>query len=241
MLRTIAWYSNFAVSLIFTLLKLKRADSLEKRGMLVEREELIHKTTTEWAMSQVRVSGARVKLHGMENIPKDRNVLFVSNHQSNFDTALFMSFVDKPKGYVAKLEMKKVPILRTWMEYMNCVFIDRGNVRKSAEAMSRAIKILKGGHSLVIFPEGTRSKSDRMGEFKSGGIKLAIKAGVPIVPVTISGSYKLMELNRNRIKPADVEMYVHPLIETEGLAKADIEALTEKVKEIIEYPLKNLH
>lgn len=240
MFRTIAWYTNFAVSLLFTLPKLKRADSLEKRGMLVEREELIHKTTTEWAMSQVRVSGARVKLHGMENIPKDRNVLFVSNHQSNFDTALFMSFVDKPKGYVAKLEMKKVPILRTWMEYMNCVFIDRGNVRKSAEAMSKAIKILKGGHSLVIFPEGTRSKCDSMGEFKSGGIKLAIKAGVPIVPVTISGSYKLMEQNKNRIKPADVEMHIHPLIETQGLTKNDTEALTEKLKGIIEGPLKGL-
>ena len=238
MLRTIAWYTNFAVSLVLTIPKLYKVNILEKKGQFNEKAEFIHRFTSGWALNHVKMSGARVKISGQENIPRDRNLLFVSNHQSNFDIALFMSYIDKPKGYVSKIEMKKIPILRTWMEHLNCVFIERGNIRKSAEGMSKAIKILKGGYSLVIFPEGTRSKGSKMGEFKSGSFKLALKAKVPIVPVTINGSYKLMEENRNRIKPADVEIYIHPIIETDNLTLEEAEAIPDRVASIIASRLK---
>ena len=116
---------------------------------------------------------------------------------------------------------------------MNCVFMDRSNIRKSAEAIVEGVNIIKSGYSLVIFPEGTRSKSNLIGEFKAGSFKLATKSKAPIVPVSIKDSYKLMEANGNKIKPADVEIHIHPAIETKNLTKEEMEALPEKVKSII--------
>lgn len=237
MLRTIAWYTHFATSLIGTIPKLYKVKALDKKGKIDERNEYIHRTTSNWAMSQVKLSGAKVNIFGKENIPKNIPVLFVSNHQSNFDIALFMSYIDKSKGYVAKVEMNKVPLLRTWMKHMNCILMDRSSLRKSAEAIAEGIKLLKGGYSLVIFPEGTRSKSDKIGDFKAGSFKLATKSKVPIVPVTISGSYRLMEQNGNKIKPAEVNVYIHPMIETAGLTKEEADLLPSKVKGIIKSKL----
>lgn len=237
MVRTIAWYANFTLSLIATIPKLYKVKRLGKMGKISEMEECIHRTTSNWAMSQVRMSGAKINIYGKENIPKDIPVLFVSNHQGNFDIAIFMSHIDKPKGFVAKIELNKVPILRVWMKHINCVLMDRSSLRKSVEAITKGIKVLKSGHSLVIFPEGTRSKSDNMGEFKAGSFKLATKANVPIVPVTMKGTYKLMEQNNNKIKPAEVSIYIHPMLETAALSKEEQEALPLKVKEIIQSKL----
>ncbi|QAA34525.1 lysophospholipid acyltransferase family protein [Clostridium manihotivorum] len=233
MLRTIAWYTNFAASLVVKVPQMYKVKRLKNKLDEKAFEEEIHKITSKWAASHVRMSGARVKVHGEDNIPKDVPVVFISNHQSNFDIALFMSYINKPKGYISKVEIKKVPLLRTWMEYMDCVFIDRHNLRKSAQSIVEGVKILKKGHSLVIFPEGTRSKGGPLGEFKAGSFKLATKAKVPIVPVTISGSYKLMEANGNKIKPADVEVFIHPAIETANLSKEAQDELPSTVKSII--------
>jgi len=233
LLRTIVWYSNFVISTICKIPQIYKVKSLVKAGKLDEVEAYVYKITSRWAMSQVKISGAKVKVFGEENIPKDIPVLFVSNHQSNFDIALFMSYINKPKGYISKFEMKKIPVLSTWMEYMHCVFMERANIRKAAQAINEGIKILKSGYSLVIFPEGTRSKSDNMNEFKAGGLKLATKSKVPVVPVTIKGSYKLMEANNSKIKPAEVEMYIHPMIETWSLTREEETTLSERVKAII--------
>ncbi|WP_291575530.1 lysophospholipid acyltransferase family protein [Clostridium sp. UBA4548] len=237
MLRTIGWYISFAGSLVAKLPQMYIVKSLEKKGELAQRDEYVHKTTSKWALNRVKLSGAKVQIFGEENIPKDKPVVFISNHQGNFDIALFMSYIDKPKGYVAKIEMKKIPILRDWMTYMNCVFMDRSSIRKSAEAIVEGVNIIKKGYSLVIFPEGTRSKGDKIGEFKAGSFKLATKAKVPIVPVTIIGSYKLMEANGNKIVPSQVEMYIHPPVDTASISKEDLEALPDKVKSIIESKL----
>lgn len=162
----------------------------------------------------------------------------MSNHQSNFDIPLLMVYVDKFKGFVAKTELKKVPILRDWMEEINCVFMDRNDLRQSVKTIIEGIKLIKAGNSLVIFPEGTRSKGGPMGEFKAGSFKLATKPKVPIVPITINGSAKLMEQNGNKIKAATVEIYIHPMIETADLTKEEMDKLPDKVKVVIGSKLK---
>ncbi|SUY46170.1 1-acyl-sn-glycerol-3-phosphate acyltransferase [Clostridium putrefaciens] len=237
MLRTIAWYTHFTTSLIGKIPGIYKVKSLERQGKIKEKDEYVNKVTSDWAMSHVKLSGAKVNVYGKENIPKDIPVLFVSNHQGNFDIALFMSYIDKPKGYVAKIEMKKIPVLKTWMEYMHCVFMDRSSIRKSAEAIVEGIKILKSGYSLVIFPEGTRSRGNEIGNFKAGSFKLATKAKVPIVPVTLNGSYKLMEQNGGRVKPAEVEIFIHPMIRTDNLSKEELDNLPSDVKGIIQSKL----
>lgn len=233
MLRTIAWYTHFATSLIGKIPHMYRVKSLEKKMTPAEWEAYIHKVTSKWAMSHVKMSGADVSVFGLENIPKDIAVVFISNHQSNFDIALIMSYIDKPIGFISKLEMKKIPLVRTWMEYINCVFMDRSSLKKSAQAIIQGVNLLKAGHSLSIFPEGTRSKGGPIGDFKAGSFKLATKAKVPIVPITIKDSYKLMEANGKKIKPAKVELYIHPMIETANLSKEELDLLPERVKGII--------
>ncbi len=237
MLRTIAWYTNFATSLVGTLPKLRKARALEEQGKQEEKNEYVDKVTSKWAQSQLKMSGAKVTLYGEENIPKDIAVVFMSNHQSNFDIPLLMVYIKRSKGFVAKTELKKVPILRHWMEQINCVFMDRNDLRQSVKTIIEGIKLIKAGHSLVIFPEGTRGKGGPMGEFKGGSFKLATKPKVPIIPITINGSYKLMEQNGNKLKAADVEIYIHPMIETEYLTKEEADALPERVKTMIKSKL----
>lgn len=239
MLRTIAWYTNFALSLILYTPKMYKVKKDLKKGNIKDEYEYIDNITSKWAFSQLKLSGARVKIFGEENIPKDIPVVFISNHQGNFDIALFMSLIKKPKGYIAKAEMEKVPLLRTWMRYMHCVFMDRSNLRKSAQSIIEGVKILKNGQSLVIFPEGTRSKGDKLGEFKAGSFKLATKAKVPIIPITINGSYKILEAHKGKIVPSDVEIYIHPMIETKNLTREEQELLPEKVRSIIASKLPN--
>ena len=139
MFRTIIWFGHFTLSLIGTLPKISKVKRLKAKGRLEEAEEYINKTTSDWAKAQVKMSGATIKVYGEENLPKEETVLFMSNHQGNFDIALFMSHIPVAKGYIAKLEMKKIPILRTWMEFIHCVFMDRSNLRKSAEAIALGV------------------------------------------------------------------------------------------------------
>ncbi len=233
MFRTIIWFINFTITLVASTPRMIKYKSLIKAGKEREAYEYAHKIVASWSLKQVKMAGAEVKVYGEENLLKDETVLYVSNHQGNFDIPIILSYIDAPKGFIAKLETKKIPIVRTWMEYINCVFMDRSNLRKSAEAIALGIRKLKAGYSMVIFPEGTRSKGGPIGEFKAGSFKLATKPKVPIIPITIKGSYKLMEERGNKITPGTVEVFIHPAIYTDGLSREEIEALPKKVQDII--------
>ena len=242
MLRTIAFYTKFTSSLVTTMPLTKRTrkkiEEFDANGQTIEKYKYIHQESSKWAGSFLKLSGAKVKVFGAENIPADIPVLFVSNHQSNFDIPLLMYHIDKPKGFIAKKELEKIPMISEWMNFMGCIFMDRSSLRKSASAIIDGIKILKSGQSLVIFPEGTRSKGGPIGEFKSGSFKLATKPKVPIVPVTINGSYKIMEGNGNKIKPADIELYIHEPIYTDNLSKEEEADLPKRVQDIVASKLR---
>ena len=212
MFRTILFYPGIIISLIVSYLCLIWVKFLELRGKDKERTQAIFKITSTWAKFVMWLSGAKVKVYGTENIPKDEAVLFVGNHQSNFDIPLLLSSIDVPRGFIAKKELEKWPIISMWMRYINCIFMDRSNIRKSAEAIVQGIQILKKGYSMVIFPEGTRSKGKK---------------------VTINGSYKLLEANGGKIRPADVEVYFHKPIDVTNLSKEEIAELHNDVRNII--------
>ena len=239
MLRSIVWYIVFFGTLILDIPAMIRVKMLTKKGLEEKRDKLVYKVTTTWSRILLKVAGVKVTVHGLENIPTDTNVLYIGNHQGNFDIPIYMSQIPGLKGFVSKIEVKKIPGVRTWMEYMYCVFMDRSSIRKSGEAIIEGIKILKSGHSLVIFPEGTRSKGDNMGDFKAGSFKLATKSKVPIVPVTMNGSYKIMENSKKKwiVNPSHVDLYIHPAIETANLTKEEQDVLPTKVYETIKSKL----
>ena len=202
-------------------------------GKIKERDILVNQTTTHWAKALIKMNSSSVVVHGAENLPKDTAVVFISNHQGNYDIPILMGYIDKPKFFIAKIEVLKLPLIRSWMKYMQCVFMDRKDIRQSLQTINLGVENVKKGYSALIFPEGTRSKGGPVADFKPGSFKLATKAGVPIVPITISGSYKLMEQQGMIMKPGVVDLYIHPPIETSHLTKEELNGLSDKVREII--------
>lgn len=186
-----------------------------------------------WADYTLKTIGVTVRSIGLENLPEG-NCLFVGNHQSYLDIPLVLSQINKPIGFIAKKELKAVPFIGYWMKKINCVFLNRNNVREAIDSINRGAYNLQNLCSMLIFPEGTRSKSDKIGNFKKGSMKLALKSSVPIVPITISGSYKAYESNNNKFSPANITLVIGRPISIDSLSKDELKNLSEIIREIIQ-------
>jgi 1-acyl-sn-glycerol-3-phosphate acyltransferase len=188
---------------------------LNKAGKNKEKLELIDRFILKCTKKLVKISGADVTVTGTENVPLDEPVLYVSNHQGNMDIPLLYSTAPQTMAFVAKKEMEKIPLLGYWMKERGCVFIDRENARISLKAINEAIQNLKLGHSMAVFPEGTRSKSSQVGDFKAGSLRIAIKSGVKVIPVSIKDSYKLIE-KKGKNTPAKVSVHYSEPIDSKN-------------------------
>ena len=206
---------------------------LNRQGKIAERDACAHDIARRWAQSGLRMNGSSIKVVGIENVPTSGGVLFVANHQSNFDIPIMVGHVPRDKGFIAKLELLKVPTFSRWMKYIGCIFIDRKDPRQSLTAINDAAARLRAGHSIVIFPEGTRSADGTVGPFKAGGMKLATKATVPIVPVTIIGSKNIMPKGTSLIKSAFVEVRISPPLMQDEFKGLDSNHISEKIRNII--------
>ncbi len=239
MIRTFFAIVRFWLYLIRYIPKHFEVLRLEKEGRIAERDELVNQGVRTWARYCVALAGATVEVHGEELIPPDTAVVFIGNHQGYFDIPLMLGFINKPKAFISKIEILKVPLLNDWMKHMQCTFLDRKDMRQSIRAMAEAVETVKKGYSLVIFPEGTRSKGKPVSEFKAGSFKLPFKAGVPIVPVTIDGSWRILE-EKGHFQKAHVRITVHPPIETANLDREQQAAIPARVQEIVQKGLSNI-
>ncbi len=168
-----------------------------------------------WAFRVIIIlSGIKVTVIGEENVPKDKPVLYVGNHHSIFDIVVTYVRVPGLTGFVAKKEIAKVPLLCTWMRYLNCLFLDRSDLKAGAKMIIDAVHKIKNGVSIFIFPEGTRSKIE--GEtlpFHEGSFKIATKANCPIVPVVLTNTNRIFEDHFPWIKKTHVTIeYCEPII-----------------------------
>ena len=236
-MRTIIWFIYFWVYQLFTLPTYFRVKSYYKHGNQEIAAELIKKQTVDWATRLVKLAGGKVEVIGKENIPKDTPVVFVANHQSNFDIPVCMGYIGRQIGFVAKAESEKLPVIGNWMKYMNCVFIDRKDPRAALRSIKEGIEIVKSGKSLVIFPEGTRSIDGKMGEFKPGSFKLALKSRVPVIPITIDGTFNIMRKGSIKITPANVKFIIGKAIDTSEYKVTESYLLKERVFEAIQSKL----
>jgi len=233
MLRTIFWFTCFWLLQLLSPLFLLAYFSLGFLGRRQGQAKFLDWTTRTWARLLIGIAGGRVEVSGLENLPAGGGVLFISNHQGAFDIPLLLGYVPGLKGFISKKENSRLPIVGIWMKLLGCIFLDRKDPRQSARAIARGIENLRAGRSLVVFPEGTRSKSGVMNRFKGGSFKLATRSGAAIVPLTIDGSYRLREGNRGRITPGKVRLHIHPAIRPEVLSSVDKGALTATVQRII--------
>ena len=212
---------------------------LEKQGKIAERDEIVQKYVPGWASYMIDLVGSKkavINVKGTENIPKDGSVVFVANHQSYLDIPLIITGSQRVMGFIAKYEILRVPLLSDWMKIIQCVFLKRKSPHQSVQAMNKAVKTIKEGYSLVIFPEGHRSRCDEIKEFHHGSFKFAFRSEVPIVPVTIDGSFHLYEEHKKPM-PGTVNLTFHPPIQTAGLTREQQNEIPDKVFNIIKADL----
>ena len=195
-------------------------------------EGFIHFGSSYWAKMVLKTTGSTITISGLEKIPNEKGLCFIGNHQSAIDILIVISVLPVTVGYIAKKELLYYPFLNLWIVALRSVYIERGNVKKALRSIEKGVEFIKKGNSMIIFPEGTRSKSDTMGIFKNGSIKLATRAGATIVPLTISGSWHAWEENL-RIGPADIKFTVHDAVPTRGISADKRKALGSKLSEII--------
>lgn len=164
----------------------------------------------------LKAAGVKISVIGRERIPQDTAVLYVGNHRSYFDILLGYMTVPGPTGFVAKKEMEKIPLLSNWMRRVNCLFLDRENMREGLKTILIGIDKVKQGISIWIFPEGTRNNNEDPLElltFREGSLKIAEKSGCPVVPVAITHTADVFEKHQPRICPIHVTIeYGEPFI-----------------------------
>lgn len=180
------------------------------------------------------LTGVKITVIGEENVPQDTAVLYVANHRSFFDILLTYVRVPRPTGYVSKVELLKVPLLRQWMKNLHCLFLDRTDIKKGMQTILEGIEKLKSGISICIFPEGSRSKEpDTFLPFHEGSFKLAQKSGCPIVPICLNNSSDIWEDHFPKIKKTHVIIeYCKPIYINE-LDKEDKKFVGAYVQKII--------
>lgn len=210
-------------------------------GDLEKEREYILKATSTWGKRLVRDLNIDLNIIGKENLPDNGPVVFVGNHQGYGDIPIYCAALDKfQTGFIAKDSLEKVPLYGEWIKNIRSVLLPRENPRESLKAMETAVDLIKQGFSMVIFPEGHRSKCEEMGEFKKGSLRLATKPGVPVVPISVNGTYKLFEESGYMKKNFKIDFMVHPPIETSSLSKQEASNLAETVEEIVRNGLEEL-
>lgn len=237
-MKTILFYLDFFIYMFMTVCKKNKVEALRKKGKFQEAENKINEYVKGWASHVLNKVGAKIDINGKENI-KEETCVYVVNHQGFLDIPVLISALDKSVGFIAKKEILKFKMMSYWMKQIHCIFMDRDNIRESMKAINEGVDNLKNGCSMIIFPEGTRSKCSKVGEFKKGSMKLALKAKVPIIPVAINGTYKLREGNKmGAIKSGNVTVTICDPIYTEHLSKEEQTNLAEHIKSIIENNIK---
>lgn len=233
--RTIAMFLYLFGYMIVHYNILRRGERALAAGDMDTVEQIVNKHIPHWSRQILHITGVQLLVEGLDNIPKDTACVFVGNHRSYYDIPILLTALDAPHGILAKEELEKIPLLNRWMKLLGCVFVKRDDIRASVKALNDATAIVESGRSFVIFPEGTRYKGEEggAGEFKAGAFRIAIKTGVPVVPVAISGARGLFEGHGLRATPGDIRVRILPAIQTAGMSKAEQKQLPDAVRQTI--------
>lgn len=233
MIRTILWYIFFWLYMIASIVLSTPIFILSFPGLNKLKKNYIHFLTSSWSRNLNRAAGAKVTIVGLKNIPEGNKLCFISNHQGGFDIPLILGYMPRTIGFIAKKELDMIPILNIWMRAVGCIFINRKDRRASLDVINRGAEQIKNGHPMIIFPEGTRSRGPKMNQFKNGSLKLPIRSGADIIPVTIDGSYKLKELNGGLIQPGEVTLTIHKPLKATDFKEEDTQELADKLMTVI--------
>lgn len=183
------------------------------------------------------ISGCKKEITGIENIPADTPVMFAANHRSFYDIILAYATIASAHvqvAFVSKIELKKVPMIAQWMHFLNCLFIDRGDMKQNMGVILDAIGLVKDGYSVYIAPEGTRNTSDTLLPFKEGSMRIATKSGAPIVPVCIKNTEDILENHVPWVRGGHISIEFGKPVYADALEKEEKKHIGAYVRDIIQ-------
>lgn len=187
-----------------------------------------------WGKIIVRISLLPVEVKGRVNISKDTSYVFVANHQGAYDILLVCGYLGTEIRWMMKRALEKIPFLGMGCKYAGYVFVDNGSAGMIRATYRRAEKVLQDGASLMVFPEGSRSADGKIGTFKKGAFKLADELQLPVVPITINGSYDVMPKGTGiKIHRHKLSLTIHEPIKPIGKGDENIDYLLKKSKAVI--------
>jgi 1-acyl-sn-glycerol-3-phosphate acyltransferase len=192
-----------------------------------------HACARAWARSLLLFARVRVTVRGLEHLEPGRTYIFASNHQSYMDIPVAFAHLPVNFRIMAKATLFHIPFLGWHLRRSGHLPVARDNPRRAARSLLEAATHIRGGTPVFVFPEGGRSYDGQFREFRAGTFLLAIKAGVPVVPVTLNGTRALLKMHSWNLRPGRVEMILHAPIPTEGLRSEAAEDLCARVREVI--------
>lgn len=184
-----------------------------------------------WGKIILAASGVSVKVEGLKNIEKNATYIFAANHQSQFDIFALQGCFDHDFRWLAKKELFQIPLFGRAMQLAGYISVDRSHGRQALKSLQKAAERIASGTSVILFPEGTRSLDGELHDFKSGGMVLAIKSGVPLVPVGISGTFAILPKGKLLAKPGEIIIRVGQPVETKDFSVKQKHDLAEKIRE----------
>lgn len=201
---------------------------------------LVHAEQAFWSRSFCYLMFLPVKVDGLENIQPGQSYVFVSNHQSMFDVFVIYGWLPVIFKWLMKAELRKVPFVGIACKAAGHIFVDRKNARASVESLAEIEKQLRDGVCTVIFPEGTRTKDGQLGRFKRGAFQVALDLSLPVIPISLSGCYEVMNRNAKTVTWHPIHMHIGKPIDLKQFPQEDpavaINAVRDAVAEGIDLP-----
>lgn len=197
------------------------------------RQRLVQPIVRFWGWSIMHFAFVPITVLGAENTRKVKSAVFVSNHQSMMDIFLMLGFASHNIGFLAKKQVIWIPIIGWLMLLLGHIRVDRSNPRRSLESVQRCIKAIENGWSICIFPEGTRSDDGEIKTFKSGSLKIPLRTGAPVIPVTIAGNFQIMKKKTFAVHKNPVVIHFGEPISTEDLEVKNFKSFVKDMEDRI--------
>jgi 1-acyl-sn-glycerol-3-phosphate acyltransferase len=186
-----------------------------------------------WGPGMLWLAGADLRVQGSPEATAGGPAIYVMNHQSSLDIPAAFTVLPVDLRFIAKHTLRKVPFLGWYMSWTGMVFVDRSNSTQAVGSLNAAAERVRGGISLLAYPEGTRSRDGRIAPFKKGPFVLALQAGVPIVPIAIEGSMRCMPAHLRPFRPGVVQMAIGKPILTAGMSMDARDQLVQQAREAL--------
>jgi 1-acyl-sn-glycerol-3-phosphate acyltransferase len=199
--------------------------------LIDRRGDLGHRCARAWSWLILKTTGVTVTVQGLERLDPTRSYVFAANHQSIYDIPILFASIPFQLRIIAKASLGRIPFMGWHLRRTGHLLIDRS--KPGASIMKKMARLAAQGHSLIVFPEGTRSADGSVARFKGGPFVIALEAGLPVVPISLVGSRHVMSKGRLMVQPGQVTLIIHPPIETLGVSRDAAREFANSVHDVV--------